>query len=191
MILRLWRRRQVKWWPPDPLGRTRPRLWFREQDHDSARNILLELGDPCCSWCSGNGRRTSSSRHAITVCYYLSNTSIAIISGLCSLLQHFVNNVFGVLGWRVDHQTMNWQWYILGPWLKYGPWLAIWSIPRGTMFGWPYGLSNQWMATTWLSGWPCLYRNSHQGVNHSLGINLADHMSCWTGKGQQYDFGWL
>lgn len=76
----------------------------------------------------------------------------------------------------------------LGPWLKYGPRLAIWSIPRGTMFGWPYGLSNQWMATTWLSGWPCLYRNSHQGVNHSLGINLAGHMSCWTGKGQQYDF---
>ena len=52
---------------------------------------------------------------------------------------------------------MNWQWYILGPWLKYGPWPAIWSMPRGTVFGWPYGLSNQWMATILLSGWPCLY----------------------------------
>ena len=112
---------------------------------------------PMLFWNLMNGGRTSSSRHAITVCYYLSNTSIAIISGLCSLLQHFVNNVFGILGWRVDHQTMNWQWYILGPWLKYGPWPAIWSVPRGTVFGWPYGLSNQWMATILLSGWPCLY----------------------------------
>ena len=111
-----------------------------------------------------------------------------IIANLCSPLRHVVNNVFWVLGWRVDHQTMNWQWYIFGPWLKYGLWLDIWSIPSGTVFGWPYGFVKPMNGNNFALRVTLFVPNSHQGVKRSLRLSLVGHVSCQSNEWQQYDF---
>ena len=56
-----------------------------------------------------------------------------------------------------NHQTMNWQWLILSPYLKVQSSAGHMGMPAGTVFGWPYGLSNQWMATEGSQGDLTLY----------------------------------
>ena len=57
----------------------------------------------------------------------------------------------------------------------YSVWLTIWIVK-------PMNGNNFALRVT------LFVPSDHQGVKYSLGINLAGHMSCWTGKGQQYDF---